>query len=366
MKTQATATVLTLCINLVICSFFLLEPSLGQAQEPCFKKGDANRIFKTPSTENLDTQAPASCRLFARQVSNSGQKSASVTIMTFNNKGVAVQWIDSQLTSDWEKVSHHKGEPVYAMIRESAAGRVFKGEGMGSFMLYRERFAIKCEIDIVNPEPMEVPLLWITTNNKSKKLIDQTFKKSGSRTTAPPLNPPRPPVRQPPVKPQSPSTGSRQGWITINMSDYPAGSLAPNVWAEHGILIKEGKAQIFPKSSAMVFPGSGKAVMIANPYQTFSVFSLEFNPPIKSFKLTRIGVTGGSSLPQWAIEALSGAAVIVAESGEWFFSQPKDPKSFTLSGKGIYRVNLISENVYGSGTYATFNSVPIVSIEILR
>jgi hypothetical protein len=93
-----------------------------------------------------------------------------------------------------------------------------------------------------------------------------------------------------------------------------------------------------------------------------TALTMAFNAPIRSFGLTRIGTAGGASVPTWKLEAFDSADNVVGATGEEH-GLPPAPQRFSIAGEGIVRVVLSTDNRYGEGTWATWNSLPVAEID---
>jgi len=94
-------------------------------------------------------------------------------------------------------------------------------------------------------------------------------------------------------------------------------------------------------------------------------FSITFSAPIKRFSLTRIGTSGGASVPTWTLVAYDSQGNVVGSTGEEH-GLPPQPNQFSVEGNNIVRVQLSTDNRFGAGTWATWNSLPVVEFRIQR
>ena len=114
----------------------------------------------------------------------------------------------------------------------------------------------------------------------------------------------------------------------------------------------------------MVLPAGRKQVLLVAGERVTSL-TIVFNTPIRSFSLTRAGTAGGASVPTWKMEAFDGADNRVGSTGEEH-GLPPTPQQFSINGDGIVRVVLSTDNRYGEGTWATWNSLPVAQFEFKR
>jgi hypothetical protein len=73
----------------------------------------------------------------------------------------------------------------------------------------------------------------------------------------------------------------------------------------------------------------------------------------------------GASVPTWTLEAYDSEGKVVGSAGEERGLPPK-PQRFSIEGYGIVRVRLSTDNRFGSGTGATWNSLPVAEFETGR
>jgi hypothetical protein len=114
----------------------------------------------------------------------------------------------------------------------------------------------------------------------------------------------------------------------------------------------------------MVLPSGRSRVLVLQGGPVTSL-TLEFTPPVRRFGLTRIGTAGGASVPTWSLEAFDTQGRKVGAVGEEH-GLPPEPRQFSVTSDAIVRVLLRTDNRYGQGTWATWNSLPVVELELER
>lgn len=152
----------------------------------------------------------------------------------------------------------------------------------------------------------------------------------------------------------------------MTFGDLPLGNLEPDALATVGIRIekKKGEPQIFAAQPNMLLPPSCKKVMMVGGDRVTSV-DLHFDPPVKRFALQRVGTTSGASTPTWSMTAYNRSGKSVGKTGEEH-GLPLTAKKFALEAAEIARVQINSDNRYGTGTWATRNSLPIAAVAFDR
>ncbi|MGZ5002591.1 MAG: hypothetical protein ACXWBM_05310 [Chthoniobacterales bacterium] len=161
----------------------------------------------------------------------------------------------------------------------------------------------------------------------------------------------------------TPPAGSA-GWLAFDQ--FKPGAVPAGLLAMHGgqIVAEQGVAQIAAAGPEMVLPLGHKKVFLVQGDRTTAI-RFVFDPPITKFTLTRIGVINNASVPSWQLVALDSSGNIVDVVGELHGLYPK-PHSYSVKGERIASVRLTSDNRYGSGTWATYNSLPVAQFQIER
>ncbi len=117
----------------------------------------------------------------------------------------------------------------------------------------------------------------------------------------------------------------------------------------------------------MVMPDGHRHLLMVNAGLA-NEFALEFNPPVKSFTITLPGLTGGSSFPTYSVTSYDAAGVGFDKIGQEHWV-PKVPNPLIIvvdSGRMISRAVIAVDNRFGKTAWATYNSLPIVQIELRR
>jgi hypothetical protein len=130
------------------------------------------------------------------------------------------------------------------------------------------------------------------------------------------------------------------------------------------IAASKGKPMIDTPGPEMVLPAGRERVMLIHGDRETSL-TLTFDPPLKRFSLTRVGVIKGASVPAWRLESFDAAGneleSISEEHGLY-----EQPRTVSLERGAISRVRLLTDNRFGAGTWATYNGLPIAEIEMER
>ena len=160
----------------------------------------------------------------------------------------------------------------------------------------------------------------------------------------------------------TPTTGKR----VLHFEQLGLGWLATDAFESAGVRWTqgEGSPRVDEPEPNMVLP-SGRGRLLVLRDGPVTSLTLEFTPPVERFSLTRIGTTGGASVPTWALEAFDAGGRKVGVTGEEH-GLPPQPRQFSVAGDGIVRVVLRTDNRYGEGTWATWNSLPVVEFELER
>jgi hypothetical protein len=168
----------------------------------------------------------------------------------------------------------------------------------------------------------------------------------------------------PAVPTSSPVTDAGEQVVTFDKLEL--GPLPPDAFASKGMqFVKEkGVPGIYRAERNMVLPkGRNQVLLVAGDRVT--LLTITFNAPIKRFSLTRIGTAGGASVPTWTLSAYDSESRVVASTKEEH-GLPPNPRQVSIEGLGIVRVQLSSDNRFGDGTWATWNSLPVAELKITR
>ena len=186
----------------------------------------------------------------------------------------------------------------------------------------------------------------------------------------PPVHP-REPVEEPidepgeePFEPGGPMISD--DFVVIPMDSFPAGPLNPQALADVGVTFSGGTPAIYNVTAVMQTDDLSQRVLILSGPERVTEFSLHFATPVSTFSFSRIGVINGGSLPKWRAVAYNQSGQELSSMEDWNFSLEPMPVTFSLDGPGISRVTFYTDNRHGTGTYATFNSLPIMDITFSR
>lgn len=172
------------------------------------------------------------------------------------------------------------------------------------------------------------------------------------------------PIPIPIPTPTSTSTSTPTDEQVVTFDHFKIGPLAPNAIASQRVELvpQQGVPSVYEVGPNMVLPaGHSQVLLIDGGPQT--QLTITFSAPIKRFSLTRIGTSGGSSVPTWNLEAYDSEGKVVSSTGEEH-GLPSEPGQFFVEGSGIIGVRLSTDNRFGAGTWATWNSLPVVEFRI--
>lgn len=189
------------------------------------------------------------------------------------------------------------------------------------------------------------------------------------RAAAAPATPPaasKPAASKPAPGAAAPGPRASAAAQTLAFSRLAPGALAPNAFGRSGLRFVPGQGApgVYAREPNMVLPkGRDRVLLVAG--ERVTSLTMTFDPPVRHFSLTRIGTAGGASVPTWTLRAFDRAGRIVASAGEEH-GLPPQPRRVSLEGRAIVRVQLDTDNRWGGGTWATWNSLPVVELEIAR
>jgi hypothetical protein len=211
--------------------------------------------------------------------------------------------------------------------------------------------SINVEIESATGEVNKDQLARITSEKPQKRTSSST---------------PLPPQEAPPTAVATPSASMEAVERFVNFDSLPRGPLPADAFGDRGVRFVQGKgAPIVAEAERnMVLPKGRKQVLLVSGDRVTSV-TMTFKKPLKRFALTRIGTAGGASVPTWTLDAYDSEGKVVGSAGEEHGLPPK-PQQFSIEGDGIVRVQLSTDNRFGSGTWATWNSLPVTEFEIER
>jgi hypothetical protein len=187
-----------------------------------------------------------------------------------------------------------------------------------------------------------------------------------AQTTASPSLP-SPSPSPPSDKAPAPTTAYRSEVQQIathvfTFDELPVGPLPGDAFASAGIRFRKGKGEpaIRAAEPNMLLPAPHAKVLLVGggPVNAFTIL---LDPPVKHFALFRVGASNGASTPTWKMTAYNGAGKIVGSTGEEHKIAPA-AAPFSIEAADIGRVEISADNRQGSGTWATWNSLPIVGV----
>lgn len=170
-----------------------------------------------------------------------------------------------------------------------------------------------------------------------------------------------PPTIKAPVEPPLPFTLQR-----LDFDRYTLGPLPPDAFAGTGVRIvqRDGVPGIYAADASMLLPAGRSQVLLVAGQRT-TALTFEFDTPVRRFSLTRIGTVGGSSVPTWTLQAFDSKGAVVGATGAEYGLPPR-PEQFSIDAAAIVKVVLATDNRYGEGTLATWNSLPVAEFEFAR
>jgi hypothetical protein len=158
----------------------------------------------------------------------------------------------------------------------------------------------------------------------------------------------------------------------INFTAFPAGFLEPNAFLSEGVRNLKtvgGKPAINDIDPGMVVPRGYTRVLNVRGDSPVTSLVFDFEPSIRSFALTRIG-GNPTSLPTWTLDAADASGRILDSvsqmRGDHAEPRIRTPATFSVRGNAISTVTLTVDNRHGTGTWATYNCLPVVEIEFQR
>jgi TIR domain len=111
-------------------------------------------------------------------------------------------------------------------------------------------------------------------------------------------------------------------------------------------------------ATANMVLGHGRTAVLIVEGGPVTNLELELDRPARKIFLERIGTSHGSSVPTWRIESLDKSGQVLDSFGEEH-GLPAEPRTVELSGQGIAAIRLSTDNRFGSGTWATWNCLPV-------
>lgn len=218
---------------------------------------------------------------------------------------------------------------------------------------------IKVRIDEATGTVQKDQLVRITSEHPQKKLIAPPA--AASIPTSP-----APPAATVPASSAEPTDLGQMASRTVNFNQLPTGPLALDAFASEGLRLQKGKGEpgVYALEPNMRPPAPCQKVMLLGG-ERVTAFTILLDPPAKRFALYRIGTANGASVPTWKMTAYSAKGKSLGSTGETH-GLPAEPKDFGVDAEGIARVEITTDNRYGSGTWATWNSLPIANFSFNR
>lgn len=166
--------------------------------------------------------------------------------------------------------------------------------------------------------------------------------------------------------PATPLPTAKKSAKLLTFNNQPIGSLASDAFATYGFRFSQGKGvpKIFAAQPNMLLPASARKVLLVDGGPVTSL-TIKLDPPAKRFTLYRIGTTKGASTPTWKMTAFNGNGQALDSTGE-IHGLPQSAISLSVKADSIARIDLTSDNRFGSGTWATWNSLPIAGFGVER
>ncbi len=154
--------------------------------------------------------------------------------------------------------------------------------------------------------------------------------------------------------------------VTINFDGLPLGPVSNTAFATPGVLLSATPSvpAVYAAEPAMRLPAGRRSVLLIGGGRE-TTLNVGFEAPVRSFAVTRIGTANGASTPTWRMDAFDAAGRLQSSTGEEH-GLPAAPQTFVVSGNAIAYVVLTTDNRFGEGTWATWNSLPIAAFEYSR
>jgi hypothetical protein len=222
------------------------------------------------------------------------------------------------------------------------------------------RDSIRAKIEKASGTVEKGQLARITSPNPRQKVTTPSSETPVSASQPSATSTPGPP---PATDIPKPSAAAPPNGAFVLAFDQFEGRLPGEAFAADGVRIL-GEATVAEAGPEMVLPfGLHRVLMVSGGRQT--TVTLVFDPPLSRFSLTRIGATKGASVPTWKVEALDRRGQVLASAGETH-GLYEQPRKLSVEGSNIGRVRLSSDNRFGNGTWATYNSLPVAEFEAER
>lgn len=185
--------------------------------------------------------------------------------------------------------------------------------------------------------------------------------------TVPPTTPFPPPVTPLAPMAETPPDLTGRGPHLLTFDPFQIGAELPgNIlkFAGGRVAASNGIPMADAAGPEMVLPPGRKQVMLIHGGPE-TLLSLVFDPPLKRFSMTRIGVIKGASVPTWRLESFDAQGNKLEAVGEQHGLYPQ-PRTVALARGTISRVVLTTDNRHGKTVWATYNALPVAEIAMER
>jgi hypothetical protein len=221
--------------------------------------------------------------------------------------------------------------------------------------------SINVQIDNATGEVAKDQLARITSANPRKR-SELTAAPSVTPSAMVPRLSPEPtftPPKETGKTTEEPPNVGQMASQNVTFDAPPVGLLAADAFATQGLRFVPGKGRplVVAAEPNMILPRPCTKVMLVGDTHVTS-FTLAIDPPVKRFALYRIGTANGASTPTWKMMAYNRAGKLVGSTGE-IHGLPKQPMYFGIDADNIARVEISTDNRQGTGTWATWSSLPI-------
>ena len=145
----------------------------------------------------------------------------------------------------------------------------------------------------------------------------------------------------------------------VTFDQLDPGPISADAFADQGIRLVKGKGTptVFKSEPNMLLPPPCQNVLLVGDVHV-TALSILLDPPVKRFALYRIGTENGASTPTWKMTAYNSDGKVLGATGEQH-GLPPTAMYYGIDADGIARVELTTDNRYGSGTWATWSSLPV-------
>ena len=150
----------------------------------------------------------------------------------------------------------------------------------------------------------------------------------------------------------------------LSFDGLELGPLSDEAFSGEGIhfIQDKGRPGVYKMEPNMVETREHVLLVAGDPVTSLLI---KLDRPVRRFGIGRIGTAGGASIPTWNMVAYDRGGNIVGSIGEQH-GLPAEPKEFWLEGSGIVRIEIKTDNRYGKGTWATWNSLPVSRLLLER